>query len=243
VLDPAAGAPGDVAGPDGRPTPRRFSVYRNNVIVGLVGTMATAFPAVKRIVGDDFFNVMARAYVSAEPPTSPVLMDYGASFAAFISSFEPASSVPYLAEVARIERAWREAYHAAEAASLGSSDLAGIAEADLPALTFAMHPSLRIVRCAYPALTIWRMNIRDAPVTPVDLRAGGEDALVVRPEAAVDVRQLPAGGAVFLEALASGGSLAEAAGLAVGADEGFDLASNIAGLIDSGAVVGYSVRS
>lgn len=240
LLDPAAVAPRDVADPDGNPTPRRFAIYRNNVAVGLVNTMSSVYPAVRRIVGEEFFKAMALAYVRAEPPTSPVLLEYGQGFADFIADFEPAASLPYLADVARVEWAWREAYHAAEAVRLGPSDLSEITETDLPSLRFSLHPSVHVVRSAYPVLTIWRMNTGDGPIAPVDLRIG-EDTLIVRPEAVVDVRQLLAGGAVFLETLSSGGSLAEAAARAADADDGFDLTANIAGLIDSGAVVGYSI--
>jgi len=241
LLDPAAVVPSDVADPEGKPTPRRFAVYRNNVTVGLVNTVSGAFPAVKRIVGDDFFTAMAIAYVRAEPPNSPVLLEYGKGFADFIDGFGPAGSLPYLADIARIEWEWHEAYHAAEAMSLGPDDLAGIAEGDLPTLTFSLHPSLRVVRSAYPSLTIWRMNTSDDPVVPVDLGAGGEDALIVRPGAMVNVRQLPAGGATFIEILADGGTLSEAAERAAESDKGFDLSASIAGLIDAGAVVGYSI--
>jgi len=240
LLDPAAVVPGTVADPEGKPTPRRFAVYRNNVTVGLVNTVSGSFPAVKRIVGDDFFAAMAIAYVRAEPPTSPVLLEYGNGFADFIAGFEPAGSLPYLADVARIEWAWHEAYHAAEAQSLGPDDLAGIAESDLPALIFSMHPTLRVVRSVYPTLIIWRMNTNDEPVVPVDLGAGGEDTVIVRPEATVDVRHLPAGGAIFIETLAEGRTLSEAAERAAESDEGFDLSASIAGLIDAGAVVDYS---
>ena len=66
---------------------------------------------------------MARAYALAEPPRSPVLMDYGAGFADFIAGFAPAASLPYLPDVARIERAWREAYHAADAEPLTAGGL------------------------------------------------------------------------------------------------------------------------
>jgi hypothetical protein len=89
LLDPAAAAPGDVADPQGNPAPRRFAVYRNNVAVGLVNAVGGVFPAVKRIVGDEFFNAMALAYVRAEPPTSPVLLQYGQGFANFIAGFAP----------------------------------------------------------------------------------------------------------------------------------------------------------
>lgn len=240
LLDPAAVEPRDVADPEGNPTPRRFRIYRNNVAVGLVNAVSGVYPAIKRIVGDQFFDAMALAYVRVEPPTSPVLLEYGQGFADFIACFEPAASLPYLADVARIEWAWREAYHAAEADRLGPGDLAGIPETDLPSLTFSLHPSVHVIRSAFPVLTIWRMNTGEEPIVPVDLRVC-EDALIVRPETTVEVRQLPAGGALFLEVLASGGSLAQAATRVTEAEESFDLSANIAGLIDSGAVVGYAI--
>lgn len=242
LRDPVASMPGNLAGPDRTPVARRFAVYRNNVVAGLIGVVAGAFPAVQRIVGEDFFKAMARAYVLARPPQSPMLMEYGADFADFIAGFAPAASVPYLADVARIERAWREAYHAAEAVPLAPADFAGVPETDLPAINLDLHPSLRVVCSGFPAFTIWRMNAGYEPVARVDLGRGGEDALIVRPHAEVEIRSLPPGGSAFIEALAHTHTLHEAADLAMTADARFDLSGNIAGLIDSGGVVGYSVK-
>jgi hypothetical protein len=118
LMDPALPLPGGLVDPDGEPSVRRFAVYRNNVVVGLTETLKDAFPAVHRIVGADFFQAIARAYVVVEPPQSPILLDYGAGFPDFIRQFEPAAVLPYLADVARIERAWTEAYHAPEASPI-----------------------------------------------------------------------------------------------------------------------------
>ena len=233
LLDPASPVPAGIVGPDDGPAVRRFAVYRNNVVSGLGNAVAGSFPAVKRIVGEEFFRTMARAYVLAEPPTSPVLIDYGATFPDFIAGFAPAASLPYLPDVARIERAWREAYHAEDAEPLPPAVLAGIADGDLAGLSFTMHPSLRLVRSRYPALTIWRMNASNVPLTPVDFSVA-EDALIVRPDAEVVVRSVPPGGHAFVTALAAGVALLSAAETARAADERFDLAGNIAGLLAAG---------
>ena len=145
LLDPAAPVPDGIVGPGRRPAPRRFAVYRNNVTSALANAVAGSFPAVRRIVGEDFFRAMARDYVRAEPPTSPVLHDYGTTFPDFIARFAPAAPLPYLPDVARIERRWFEAYHAEEADPLPPAALSGLGEAELPGLTFTMHPSLRLV--------------------------------------------------------------------------------------------------
>src|SRR5439155_8010965 len=139
-----------------------------------------AFPAVGRIVGEDFFRAMARTYVLQALPASPILLDYGGSFPDFIAGFEPAATLPYLADVARTERAWNEAYHAAEAAPLDPSAFAAIPPDQVAHIRLAFHPSLRIVRSPFPALTIWRMNVDDGVPQPVDF-AVAEDILIVRP--------------------------------------------------------------
>ena len=87
LLDASLPMPEGLVGPDGKPSVRRFSVYRNNVVVGLVESLKNAYPAVHRIVGDEFFQAMTRVYVAATPPLSPILLNYGAGFAEFIEGF------------------------------------------------------------------------------------------------------------------------------------------------------------
>jgi hypothetical protein len=180
-------------------------------------------------------RAMARAFVLACPPETPMLIDYGAGFPDFVAAFEPAATLPYLADVARIERAWREAYHAADADPIDPASLAAVAESDVAGISFRLHPSLRLVRSNIPALTIWRMNAGEGPVAPVDFSVA-EDALIVRPDAEVEVRVVPPGGAVFVAALREGETLGEAAARGLSADHRFDLAGNIAGLIAAGAL-------
>jgi hypothetical protein len=240
LLDPARAIPLGLVGPDGEPSTKRFAVYRNNVVVGLIDAIKANFPAVCRIVGDEFFREMARAFVVSEPPVSPILLDYGDGFADFITGFEPAHSLPYLADVARIERAWMEAYHSREAIALSPAALAEIPTDLVADACFKVHPTLRTVRSQFPALTIWRMNVADGVPAPVDLESGGEDTLVMRPGANVEARAIPPGGVEFLTALASGKTLWEAAKTAMDTGAAFDLAANLSALISAGAFVDCS---
>ena len=240
LLNSELPAPSGLVGPDGEPSPRRFAVYRNNVVAGLMATLMDAFPAICRIVGTEFFRAMARAYVVSEPPRTPILLDYGAGFPGFISEFGPAATLPYLSDVARIERAWTEAYHAPEAPPIDPAALMAIEPDELPEIRLLLHPSVRIVRSQLPAFTIWRMNVNDGVPTPVDLDAGGEDVLIVRSTADVEVRSMPGGGAEFVRALAEGMSVLAAMKMAVTTDYRFDLSANLSGLIRASAFVSYS---
>jgi hypothetical protein len=240
LLDPEERLPQTLTSHTARHPRKRFAVYRNNVVVGLINALRTKFPATERIVGTEFFGAMAQLFITSRPPRSKILHTYGDNFGDFIASFEPAADVPYLADVARLEAARTCAYHAADAEPLSPEDFAGVAPDAIASLRLTLHPSLQVLRSRHPAVTIWAMNTGEIELGPIDDFAA-EDALVLRPGLEVSVRCLPPGGAAFLQALASGHSLAEASAFGAEDDTRFDLAANLAGLIGSGAVVALSV--
>ncbi|NPT34601.1 HvfC/BufC N-terminal domain-containing protein [Paraburkholderia xenovorans] len=242
LLEPDMPVPVGLIGPDQEPAEKRFNVYRNNVVAGLVEALKAAFPAVCRIVGDEFFAAMARVYVALEPPKSPIMLDYGETFPDFVGTFEAAKSVPYLPDVARLERAWVEAYHAAEAPPTHPAVFATIDSRRLAQVGLTLHPSLRVVRSSFPIVQIWLMNIDGGVPTAMDICSGGDNALVVRPLAEVEVRRVPAGAASFILALAAGAPVADATTLALRDDSDFDLAGALRDLFAIDAIVGWNMR-
>ena len=242
LLDPEVGTPALVAGPNGKAATKRYNVYRNNVTVSLIDALAAVFPATMRITGEEFFRAMARFHARATPPTSPLLFEYGRDFPDFIERYEHAQSMPWLADVARIERAWLDAYHAADAEPLAPSVLASIPQERLADTVLKPHPATRIFRSRFPAVTIFAANRGDGPVGRIE-QTGPEDALVTRPAMEVIVRRLPPGGAVFLRALIAGEPLGAAAGSALADNPEFDLAANIAGMLEAGAFTAAHQRS
>jgi hypothetical protein len=241
LLDADRATPSGLVGPDGVPSPRRFGVYRNNVVAGLIDALKDNYGAVCRIVGEEFFRAMAARFVIRNPPLSPIMLDYGAGFAGFIEGFEPAATLPYLADVARIERSWVESYHAADADPLSAQDLLAVDPKLLSRIRLSLHPSLRLTQSPYPAITIWRMNIGGGEPMAVDLDAGGEDALIVRADADVEVHQIPAGAAAFITSLARGKPVVSAAIAALEVTPHFDLKGLLAALVEAGALSGWSL--
>jgi hypothetical protein len=234
LLEPGLAAPAAVSGPNGKAAGKRYNVYRNNVTVSLIDALAAVFPATMRITGVDFFRTMARFHIRATPPASPLLFEYGRDFPAFIESYEHAKQMPWLADVARVERAWLDAYHAEDAEPLQAQALASISAERLSGIVLTPHPATRIVRSQYPAVTIFAANRSDGPVNRIEA-SGPEDALIARPGLEVTVRRLPPGGAVFLENLIEGETLGAAATAALAESSQFNLAANIAGVLESGA--------
>lgn len=233
LLDPACATPAAVAGPRGKAAVKRYNVYRNNVTVSLIDALAAIYPATQRIVGRDFFRAMARAHVRETPPVSPLLFEYGHGFPDFIARYDYARSMPWLPDVARLERAWLDAYHAADAQPLPPQALASLPPEQLVGVALVPHPAARILSSQHPAVTIFSMNRGEGPVAPVETREP-EDALVTRPHLSVEVRRLPPGGVAFLVALMDGATLGAGAEAAIAASPAFDLAASIAGMIAAG---------
>ena len=230
----ASPPPACVSGPNGKIASKRYNVYRNNVTVSLINTLVAAFPATMHITGVEFFRAMARFHVRATPPTSPLLFEYGRDFPDFIERYDYAQSMPWLADVARIERAWLDAYHAADEEPLAPQALASVLLERLADTVLTPHPATRIVRSCYPAVTICAANRSGGPAGRIQA-AEPEDALVTRPQLEVIVRRLPPGGAVFLTRLITGEPLGAAAGDALADCPQFDLSANIAGMLEAGA--------
>jgi hypothetical protein len=217
-------------------TAERFAVYRNNVVSGLIRALASGFPATEAIVGTEFFAAMAAIYVRVSPPTSPVLLDYGATLPDFLAGFEPVAELPYLADVARLELAYTRAFHAADATPLSPGRLNDIAAERIGALRVALHPSAQILRSAYPVAEIWAMNTGRASLREIaDWTA--QDILLLRPHHDVAASVLAPGEAVFLQHLQTGAALEQAALAALADAGGFDLAAALAAMFLRGTVI------
>jgi hypothetical protein len=232
LLEPCS-TPAGITTARGTSDPARFAVYRNNVIASLGKALEQKFPVTARLVGNEFFRGMARAFIAGNRPRSALLAEYGDDLPVFIEGFEAANSVPYLADIARIETAWTRAYHAEDVAPIGVDALAGIAAEALPATRLIHHPSAALIRSAYPAGSVWAAHKHDV-LEPVR-HARPETILVIRPNADVTVHVLPPGDAAFAESLFEGATLGAAATQALASDADFDFGTAIVGLIGLGA--------
>ena len=234
LLDAGAPAPDGLVAWNGSDPAQRFGVYRNNVVVSLVDALAAKFPVVAQLVGEEFFRAMAREHVRAAPPRSRMMALYGDDFAGFVATFPPATELPYLADVARLEAARLAAFHAADAEPLGPEAFAMIAPERLEAMRVGLHPAARIARFSHAAVSIWAAHQGQGDLAAVD-PFEAEDALVTRPRLEVETRLLAPGEAALFEALGAGETLGAAAARGFAAHAGFDLSRALATLLTSGA--------
>lgn len=220
-----------------------FAVYRNTVMKGLVDALAAGYPAVLRLVGEEWFRAAATVYARANPPREPMLVTYGATFPEFLAGFAPAADLPWLAAVARLDRFFIEAHVAPDAPALDPASLAALAPDALARTVLALHPSARWAWSAEaPVHSLWARSRAGADDLS-DVAWHAEGTLIVRPRAAVEWRPLDAAGCAFLDACASGAALADAATAALDADGDVDIAALLATLLGAGAFRAPADRS
>ncbi len=228
LLDPAAPVPSGLIDPQGRPAGKRFDVYRNNVAGSLITALESGFPVLRQIVGPAFFTAMAGVFLRAHPPKSRLIMLYGTDMPAFLTHFAPVGHLPYLPDVARLELAMRQAYHAADAAPMNTQDLGQIG----PQHGLTLAPAMRVLTSDWAIFSIWDMNTT-GPLRPILPR--GEAVLILRPAFDPQAHAISAAASRFVMGLLQGETVLMAAE-AAGAE--LDLVATLHLLVSGGGIVG-----
>lgn len=232
LFDTAVPERADIAALAAQPA---FAVYRNTVMKGCIDALQANFPAVARLVGEEWFRAAAAIHAREALPRQPELMQYGTQFADFLERFEPAADLPYLPGVARLDRCWSEAHTAADDPLPAAGDLDLLATGNYFRIRLQPHAAARWMWFEYaPVYSIWSRNRADEHFDG-DIDWQAEGALLTRPHDAVQWVALDRAGCAFMDACAAEGTVADAARAALESDPRADLAVLISTLLRAGA--------
>ncbi|MGD2140252.1 MAG: DNA-binding domain-containing protein [Burkholderiales bacterium] len=208
LLDITSPARADIAAIVTQPA---FAVYRNTVVKGCIDALQANYPAVTRLVGEEWMRAAAAVYVREFLPQQPMLLHYGSGFADFLARFEPAGDLPYLPGVARLDRYWTEAHVACDEPLFDGTAISLRDTSDYLRVHLQPHAAARWEWFDdAPIYTIWSRNRSDHPAD-ADLDWQPEGALLTRPRDAVRWVALDRTGCAFLDACAVGATIADAA--------------------------------
>ena len=222
----------------------RFSVYRNNTLANLTAALLDVHPVVARLVGERFFDHVATEYARAYASGSSDIHEYGDQFADFIRAHSAMYTMPWIADVACLEWAWHESFHAASPTPFDWSSLSSIDESTQGRLWFVPNPTLRLVRSDYPILHIWQINQPDREADEIiDLDEGPEQLVLVRgSDHVITMERVDAATFALLSACRLGRQVAGAVAEAITADADADAAGILNRLVASGQLVGIERR-
>lgn len=215
----------------------RLQIYRNIVFNNLSAALRTAFPAVQKLVGQDFFDAAAARYIGGYPSQSGNLQDYGAHFPVFLTHMPEAASLAYLPDVARLEWARQQSYLAADAALPDSRVFAQMFE-NQP-LKLSLHPSVQLVTSSHPIWDIWMFCQKSEPER-LDLSSKGQSVLIWRDAPQLAMQPLESDQQEFLVMLLAGETLAVARTRAAASNPGFDAIACLQWLMHNGLIIGSS---
>jgi len=237
--DRAAQASGLFRGPERR-TRQRLGIYRGNLHANWSKALAGAYPIVRKIVGEDFFEGMSRAYAKTHPSTSGNLNNYGRRLADFIEHFPHTTDLPYLPDVARMEWFAHLAYYAADAAP-GKLPPDTLQADKLDALRLDVAPGCAILSSRWPLARIWETHQDDYDGDiAVGFDTGPETITIYRRGWKAAVMAVPAADASLLAASIAGSTFGEALEAAHAVDPALDPAATLARLMATGVAVGLS---
>ena len=130
----------------------RVGIYADAYFFRLLDCLGEEFPATLAVLGPDNFAALVKGYLLVYPPAEPSILYAGRYLADFLSNHPFAERWPFIAELARLERAVLDVFHAADAPVLGVEALRAVPPEEWPALKLRTHPAVKIVH------TEWRLG-------------------------------------------------------------------------------------
>ncbi|MDP9011880.1 MAG: DNA-binding domain-containing protein [Pseudomonadota bacterium] len=225
------------------PVAPRLEVYRSNVRNNFADALGSSFPAIRRLVGEDYFRQTAREFQRRHPSRSGDLLHAGEPFPRYLAELHHGDGFDYLGEVARLEWLIQETLLSADHAPLDLAQLARIAPAEYDALRFELHPALRLFESKYPALRIWEANVgSEAEPEHIDLRGGGERLALACRRLQLQFHRVNAGEYCFLNSLSRGECFAAAVACGEDGDPCFDASAALQRFVAAEAIVGFDIR-
>ena len=213
----------------------RVAIYRESIEANLCKALNEIYPVCEKLVGQQFFNAMALCYVKQTPSDSADLALYGTNFNEFIADFPPAQSLPYLADVAKLEHALHISFLGPNNEKMCTSELQQVPQQHQ--LQFYLPCASALISSDFPVKQIWVANqLPKDEQSTIDLDQGGERLLVWRQNSNFHVDELSLLEWNLLSLIQNGCTLAELVEI------GEDIVELLPRLISNGWVNRYNAK-
>jgi hypothetical protein len=203
----ATGLDALVLGDDRLSAEARVDIYANMYFYRILDALKEDFPATLAVLGADNFHNLVTGYLLEHPPTQPSISECGRHLAAYLHDHPMRERAPFIADLARLERASAEVFQGPDAATLEPDALRSIAPADWPALKFRIQPAAQMLALDWQVSELLRAVEEQREWKPAE--QGAVKVLVWRSNARVFYRDLGRVEADALEAISRGTTFSE----------------------------------
>jgi putative DNA-binding protein len=210
-------------------THERVAIYADAYFYRLLEVFKEDFPATLAVLGDTHFHNLITGYLIEYPPTEPSIMHAGRHLPDFMRGHPLTESLPFIADLATLERALVEIFHAADATPLTAADLSVIPSEQWPALAMRRHPASRLLKFGWHVEDIQRaVERQESWQAPA---AAAVHILVSRRDGKIFYRALESDERAALRLVEKGASFAAICEAVAGDTGEHDAAARISGLL------------
>lgn len=139
-------------------TKEQLFIYQQSIHDGLINALQQIYPVCVKLVGDRYFYSMAKKYVLSTPSRSADLSHYGKSFSTYIKQHPVLTSVPYLSDIAKLEWAYHQIFHAKNETELNIESIYKYSAEQLTKCIFSLPISHHFITSHFPVDRIWEMH-------------------------------------------------------------------------------------
>lgn len=200
ILNPQRGAVGEA----------RLAVYADGYQARIRESLQELYEAVRQVLGQAAFGELARAYASAHRSRDYNLLLAGRDLPEFLNGWPRTRELPFLPDLARLEWAVCQAFHATDGPALDASRPAALPPEAWPRIRLALQPSVRLVASDWPVLEIWAARSQPRETIAIDLKGRPQRVLVHRQGLRVRCEAIAPAPFALLEALRDGEPLERA---------------------------------
>jgi hypothetical protein len=226
------------------PAQRGVEVYRNNYRGNLHDTLASAYPVIRQLVGDEFFRLLARHFIEQHPSRSGNLHRYGSELSEFLMHFENTQHLAYLPDMARLEWAYHCAYFADDVPQFDLNRLANVAPESYAQLRWILHPGCHLLVTQFPVAAIWQAHQDSASADfHIDLTRGGEHLLVHRINLSIEIVHIAPASLHWLALLQRDTRMGAATEATLAVYPDFELATTLRHWLAQGVLVDFDTST
>ena len=156
-----------VVGTDKVSAEQRLAIYYDAYRLRLLEALDSNYPVLHAWIGDDEFEKLGLAYLTAHPSTHFSIRYFGPELAHFLAAAATYRDKPFLSEMARFEWTMTVAFDAPDSALIQLEDMATIAPEAWPGLRFQMQDSVHRLNLEWNVPVIWKaINTEQVPEEP-----------------------------------------------------------------------------
>lgn len=135
---------------------QRLAIYYDAYRLRLLESLGANYPVLRAWLGEDEFDNIGIAYITAHPSRHFSIRWFGHRLAEFLAATSPWSDQPHIVEMAALEWALSEAFDAEDRAVLVVADMAAIPASAWPGMRLQFHPSAQRLDLHWNVPILWK---------------------------------------------------------------------------------------